>query len=165
MGVGPQRCGARAHTGGLRGDPQALGCGKDLRLDLPEPKDEPRLRVLGRDDGSVDLCDDDPADAQKARERSYVMASQTPSTACCDDIELGGDGRMRRHTRVPMTGKDRSQSPAGRSIEGAMVPTSLQFAVDTAIAKKYIKDSPEYIPNLFRIHCGLLKCLLAVMGT
>src|SRR5215213_2289710 len=49
------------------------------RVDYAQPKDEPRLRVLVGDDGGSDLRGDDPSDAQKARQRSIMRSSQTPS--------------------------------------------------------------------------------------
>src|SRR5215210_8431647 len=79
MGVGSQRRGARSYTCGLRSDPQALGSGAHIRVDLSQPPDESRLRVFDPDHRSVDLCDDDPTDAQKASEGHRVRASQTPS--------------------------------------------------------------------------------------
>src|SRR5215207_10180525 len=87
MGVGSQRRGARSYTCGLRSDPQALGRGAHIRVDLSQPPDELRLRVFGPDHRSVDLCDNDPTDAQKASEGDRVRASQTPSTAACIVIE------------------------------------------------------------------------------
>jgi hypothetical protein len=79
MGVGSQRRGARSHPLGLRSDPQALGRGAHIRVDLWQPPDESRLRVFGPEHRSVDLCDDDPTDAQKASEGNLVRTSQTPS--------------------------------------------------------------------------------------
>lgn len=73
-------------TCGLRSsDPQTLGCGAHiLRVDLSQPPDESRLRVFGPDHRSIDLCDDDPTDAQKASEGNRVRTSQTPSRAICE---------------------------------------------------------------------------------
>src|SRR5215212_3219356 len=79
MGVGSQRRGARSYTCGLRSDPQALGGGAHIRVDLSQPPDESRLRVFDPDHRSVDLCDDDPTDAQKASEGDRVRTSQTSS--------------------------------------------------------------------------------------
>src|SRR5215204_5734420 len=49
------------------------------RVDHAQSEDEPRLRVLVRDDGGSDLRGDDPTDAQKARQRGLMRPSQTPS--------------------------------------------------------------------------------------
>src|SRR5215211_101418 len=57
---------------------EALGDRAHDRMDHAQPEDEPRLRVLVRDDGGSDLHSDDPTDAQKARHSSLMRASQTP---------------------------------------------------------------------------------------
>jgi transposase len=73
-----------------------------LRLDISQPKDEPRLRVLGADDGGVDLRDDDPANAQKAGARSRMRASQTPSRAAVMAVgPRSGSSNARRSLRRP----------------------------------------------------------------
>src|SRR5829696_2802119 len=88
--VGSQRRGARSYTCGLRSDPQALGRGAHIRVDLSQPPDKSRLRIFDPDHRSVDLCDDDPTDAQKASEGHRVRASQTSSTAVFIIIEPVG---------------------------------------------------------------------------
>src|SRR5215208_3371901 len=79
MGEGAGGRRASAISCGLHRLAEALGDRAHDRVDYAQPKDEPRLRVLVGDDGGSDLRGDDPSDAQKARQRSIMRASQTPS--------------------------------------------------------------------------------------
>src|SRR5688572_2617036 len=65
---------------GLHRLAEAMGDRAHDRVDYAQPEDEPGLRVLVPDDGGSDLHGDDPTDAQKARQRSLMRASQTPSS-------------------------------------------------------------------------------------
>src|SRR5829696_2300726 len=99
--VGSQRRGARSYTCGLRSDPQALGRGAHIRVDLSQPPDKSRLRIFDPDHRSVDLCDDDPTDAQKASEGHRVRASQTSSRKWVASYENFGN-RGSLNSRYPM---------------------------------------------------------------
>src|ERR671912_28307 len=79
MGEGTGGRRASAISCGLHRLTEALGDRAHDRVDYAQPEDEPGLRVLVRDDGGSDLLGDDPTDAQKARHRSLMRASQTPS--------------------------------------------------------------------------------------
>src|SRR5919112_806543 len=79
MGEGAGGRRASAISCGLHRLAEAMGDRAYDRVDYAQPKDEPRLRVLVGDDGGSDLRGDDPSDAQKARQRSIMRASQTPS--------------------------------------------------------------------------------------
>src|SRR5215207_8048075 len=79
MGEGAGGRRASAISCGLHRLAEALGDRAHDRVDYAQPEDEPRLRVLVRDDGGSDLRGDDPTDAQKARQCSLMRASQTPS--------------------------------------------------------------------------------------
>src|SRR5215208_1576901 len=104
MGVGSQRRGARSYTCGLRSDPQALGRGAHIRVDLSQPPDESRLRIFDPDHRSVDLCDDDPTDAQKASEGHRVRASQTSSSVLLTEKPVYGPLRAWLLTVPPLEG-------------------------------------------------------------
>src|SRR5215204_4218030 len=80
MGEGTGGRRACAISCGLHRLAEAFGDRAHDRVDYAQPEDEPGLRVLVRDDGGSDLLGDDPTDAQKARQRSLMRASQTPSS-------------------------------------------------------------------------------------
>src|SRR5215203_921745 len=79
MGEGAGGRRASAISCGLHRLAEALGDRAHDRVDYAQLEDEPRLRVLVRDDGGSDLRGDDPTDAQKARQRGLMRPSQTPS--------------------------------------------------------------------------------------
>src|ERR671912_448089 len=99
MGEGTGGRRASAISCGLHRLTEALGDRAHDRVDYAQPEDEPGLRVLVRDDGGSDLLGDDPTDAQKARQRSLMRASQTPSEKSARP-HVGRDGPQVELPRV-----------------------------------------------------------------